>query len=75
MDLEIQNVPETNARVDLNEATEDLITHDLGLDEDLSRAIVAYRRRLGRFSALAELLNVPGFSGKLLQSLRSRILI
>ena len=64
-----------SGRVDLNEASEERITRDLGLNDDLSRAIVAYRRRLGRFSALAELLNVPGFSAKLLQTLRPRILI
>ena len=65
----------SSERIDLNEANEERMTRDLGLNDDLSKAIVAYRRRLGRFSALAELLNVPGFNAKLLQALRPRILI
>ena len=66
---------ETAERVDLNEATAERIVQDLGLDDRLSRAIVAYRGREGRIKALAELLNVPGFSAQLLKTLRPRILI
>ena len=68
---------ETSApeRVDLNEASEISIERELGLNVGLSRAIVAYRRREGRFAALAELLNVPGFNPELLKTLRPRILI
>ena len=62
-------------RIDLNEANEDRLERDLGLNPGLSKAIVAYRHREGRFAALAELLNVPGFTAQLLRSLRPRILI
>ena len=65
----------TPERIDLNEADESLLEKDLGLNPGLSRAIVAYRQREGRFAALAELLNVPGFTAQLLRALRPRILI
>jgi DNA uptake protein ComE-like DNA-binding protein len=75
MEARVSQESNVSSRIDLNEANEDLIERDLGLAPELSRAIVKYRRAEGRFAALAELLNVPGFNPQLLKSLRPRILI
>ena len=61
---------EAPARVDLNRANPKELEHITGSGPALARRIVARRERVGRFSKLEELLEVPGIGPKTLEILR-----
>lgn len=46
-----------------------------GIGEKLSQRIVDYRRKNGRFSSVDELVNIPGISHTLLESIRDQITV
>jgi competence protein ComEA len=63
---------EAPARVDLNRANPKELEQITGIGPSLARRIVARRERVGRFSKLEELLDVPGIGPKTLEILREQ---
>ena len=63
-----------NPPVFLNSDAPEMLTHLPGIGEALARRIVA-RRAEGRFRNVDELLEIPGISANLLNSIRDRIVI
>ena len=56
-------------KVQLNIATEDQLMKIDGMTEDLSEAIVEYREAKGYFKKPADLLNVPGITKEIFETL------
>lgn len=60
------------ARIDLNRANPKELEQITGIGPALARRIVAQRERVGRFSKLEELLEVPGIGPKTLEIVREQ---
>ena len=62
-------------KVDLNRASQDELTRLPGIGTALAQRIVAFREQKGRFSTVAELLQVKGIGKKKLEKLEPYLLV
>lgn len=61
------------AGVDINNATEKELTALPGIGASKAKAIIEYRELEGPFASVDDLLNVPGFSEKLVEQIRGEV--
>ena len=59
---------------DLNDATQDALESLPGIGPTKAKEIIAYREKMGRFSAVDELLNVPGIGQTTLETIRDYLI-
>lgn len=59
--------------IDINTASETLLTELPGIGPAKAKAIVEYRNRIGRFHRIEELMNVKGIGKKTFDKLKNRI--